>query len=198
MTVHACVFVRARVHCMYMCVHVFRVCMCVHVFCACICTRACVFVHVCMCVCAHMRVRAPVADLHFSGTVVQPFSFAWLIRPPHIACLLETKARGQCIQAQEEATLQPVASCDWASLCLTLSLDRTGWLRSKSRHVYAQSTLLPAPVTDMSGDGYQGPCPGASTRSRWSPAPENTCLGSRVHVLWGLLANAPRGACLSS
>lgn len=131
-----------------------RVCLCMHVrtcfVCACVCVciagahaymcfvHACVHVHVWMCIRAcvytrvytrvrvHMRVRAPVADLHFSGTVVQPFSFAWLIWPPHTACLFETKARGQCIQAQEEATLQPVASCDWESLRLTLSLDRTG------------------------------------------------------------------------
>lgn len=85
------------------------------------CIRACVYTRVY----TRVRVRAPVADLHFSGTVVQPFSFAWLIWPPHTACLFETKARGQCIQAQEEATLQPVASCDWESLRLTLSLDRT-------------------------------------------------------------------------
>lgn len=101
--------------------------LCMHAY---MCTCGCVFVHVCAHVCTrmrvHMRVRAPVADLHFSGTVVQPFSFAWLIWPPHTACLFETKARGQCIQAQEEASLQPVASCDWESLRLTLSLDRTG------------------------------------------------------------------------
>lgn len=126
----ACVFVHA-------CAHVFCVCIagahaymcfvhaCVHVH-VWMCIRACVYTRVYTRVRVHMRVRAPVADLHFSGTVVQPFSFAWLIWPPHTACLFETKARGQCIQAQEEATLQPVASCDWESLRLTLSLDRTG------------------------------------------------------------------------
>lgn len=56
----------------------------------------------------------------------------------------------------------------------------------------AQSALPPAPVTDTSGDSDRGPSPGASARSRWSPAPENTCVGSRAHVLGGLLANAPR------
>lgn len=132
----ACVCVCACMCARVLCVHVFvcalqvhmhtcfvHACVHVHVW---MCIRACVHTHVYTRVRVHMRVRAPVADLHFSGTVVQPFSFAWLIWPPHTACLFETKARGQCIQAQEEATLQPMASCDWESLRLTLSLDRTG------------------------------------------------------------------------